>query len=62
LFVRWASTAAPYLGGYFKENGLYRSNVAHVVHHGAARSSRTVLPPRIEEAVNVAVYSMAGQY
>jgi hypothetical protein len=62
LFVRWASTAAPYLGGYFKENGLFNSNVAHVVHRGAARSSRTLLPPRIEEAVNVAVYSMAGQY
>ena len=56
-FVRWSLTAAPYLGGFHRENGLFKSNVAHVVHHGAARTSRTVLPARIQEAVNSAVYS-----
>jgi hypothetical protein len=62
LFVRWAITAAPYLGGYYRENGLFRSNVAHVVHHGAAHSSRTLLPARIQEAVNATVYGMSGQF
>jgi hypothetical protein len=58
-FVRWSFTAAPFLGGFHRENGLFRSNVAHVVHHGAARASRTLLPTRIQEAVNSAVYSNA---
>jgi hypothetical protein len=62
LFVRWSITAAPYLGGYHRDNGLFRSNVAHVVHHGAARASRTLLPARIQEAVNSSVYGMVGQY
>ncbi len=62
LFVRWSVTAASYLGGYHRENGLFRSNVAHVVHHGAARSSRTLLPARIQEAVNSTVYGMAGPF
>ncbi len=62
LFVRWSITAAPYLGGYHRENGLFRSNVAHVVHHGAARSSRTLLPTRIQEAVNSTVYGLSGQF
>jgi hypothetical protein len=62
LFVRWSTTASPYLGGYHKENGLFRSNVAHIVHHGAVRSSRTLMPPRIQDAVNAAVYAMAGSF
>ncbi len=62
LFVRWSATAASFLGGYHRENGLFRSNVAHVVHHGAARSSRTLLPARIQEAVNSTVYGMAGPF
>lgn len=56
-FLRWSLSAAPFLGGFHRENGLFRSNVAHVVHHGAARCSRTTLPPRIQEAVNNAVYT-----
>ncbi len=56
-FVRWSLTAAPFMGGFHRENGLFRSNVAHVVHHGAARTSRTVLPTRIQDAVNSAVYN-----
>jgi hypothetical protein len=61
-FVRWSATAAPFLGGYHRENGLYRSTVPHVLHHGAARTSRTAIPSRIQEAVNAAVYSMAGPF
>jgi hypothetical protein len=56
-FVRWSLRASPFLGGFHRENGLFRSNVAHVVHHGAARTSRTVLPTRIQDAVNSAVYN-----
>jgi hypothetical protein len=59
-FLRWATTAAPFLGGFHRENGLYRSNVAHVVHHGSARTSRTIIPARIQEAVNATVYSMGA--
>ncbi|MEJ0045478.1 MAG: hypothetical protein WDN04_04580 [Rhodospirillales bacterium] len=55
--MRWSLTAAPFMGGFHRENGLFRSNVAHVVHHGAARTSRTVLPTRIQDAVNSAVYN-----
>jgi hypothetical protein len=55
-FVRWSLTAPPFLGGFHRENGLFRANVAHVVHHGAARTSRTSLTTRVQEAVNSAVY------
>jgi hypothetical protein len=61
-FLRWAATAAPFLGGYHRENGLYRSTVPHVLRHNAARTSRTAIPSRIQEAVNAAVYSMAGPF
>lgn len=61
-FVRWSMTAASFLGGYHRENGLFRSNVAHVVHHNAARNSRWLLPTRIQEAVNTAVYGMAAGF
>ena len=61
-FVQWSATAAPFLGGYHRENGLFRSGVAHVVHHNAARTARTAIVPRIQDAVNAAVYSMAGPF
>ncbi len=61
-FLRWSATAAPFLGGYHRENGLYRSTAPHVLYHGAARTSRTAIASRIQEAVNAAVYSMAGPF
>jgi hypothetical protein len=57
-FTRWAAQASPYLGGYFRENGLLWASVAHAVHHNAMRPSRTTVSPRIEEAVNAAVYTL----
>ncbi len=57
-FTRWARDAAAFLGGYHRENGLLRAPVAHMVHRDAARTSRTTVAPRIEEAVNNAVYTM----
>jgi hypothetical protein len=61
-FLRWSATAAPFMGGFYRENGLNRSTVPHVLHHGAARTSRTAIPSRIQEAVNAAVYNMAGPF
>lgn len=61
-FTRWVLGAPSFLGGYYRENGLFRSNVAHVVHHNAARASRTWLPPRIQEAVNETVYGIGVSY
>lgn len=61
-FVRWSMSAACFLGGFHRENGLFRSNVAHVVHHGAARNSRWLLPTRIQDAVNTTVYDMGARF
>ena len=65
-FGRWLSHgsahAAGFLGGFHRDNGLFRSNVPHVVHANAARNSRWTLPTRIEDAVNTAVYSMGARF
>jgi hypothetical protein len=61
-FTRWSLGAPAFLGGYHRENGLFRSNVAHIVHHNAARTSRTWLPTRVVETVNTTVYSMGASY
>ena len=61
-FVRWSAHAGGFLGGFHRENGLFRSNVAYVVHPNAARNSRFKLPTRIEDAVNTAVYSMGARF
>ena len=61
-FVRWSAHAGGFLGGFHRENGLFRSNVPYVVHRNAARNSRWKLPTRIEDAVNTAVYSMGARF
>ena len=61
-FVRWSAHAGGFLGGFHRENGLFRSNVPYAVHEGAARSSRWKLPTRIEDAVNTAVYSLGARF
>ncbi len=60
-FSKWSAQALPFLGGYHRDNGLFKSGAPHVVHHEAARSTRTLLATRIEEAVNATVYNMAPQ-
>jgi hypothetical protein len=60
-FVRWSMTAANFLGGFYRENGLFRANVPHVVHRDAARNSRWMLPTRIQEAVNGAVHGAGAR-
>lgn len=59
-FTRWAAHAASYLGGFYRENGLLKASVAHSVHHAAARTTRTTINSRIEEAVNASVYAMGA--
>ncbi len=59
-FNRWSATAAAFLGGYHRDNGLFNARVAHIVHRGGARSSRPSLATRIEEAVNETVYRMSA--
>ncbi len=61
-FLRWSTHARGFLGGFHRENGLFRSNVPYVVHRHAARNSRWKLPTRIEDAVNTAVYSMGARF
>ena len=46
-FVRWSASSASFLGGFHKENGLFRSNVRYAVHRDTARNSRWLLPTRI---------------
>jgi hypothetical protein len=59
-FNRWSATAAAFLGGYHRDNGLFNARVSHIVHRGGARSSRPSLATRIEEAVNETVYRMSA--
>jgi hypothetical protein len=56
-FTRWALTAPAFLGGFFRDNGLFQHHAANVVYHNAARAARTSLPTRTQEAVNAAVYT-----
>lgn len=58
-FTRWSLKAPAFLGGFFRDNGLFQQKVACVVHHNAARAARTSLPTRTQEAVNAAVYEAA---
>ncbi len=55
-FARWALHAPAFLGGYFHDNGLLSVKDGYVVHHKAARATRTPLQTRIQEAVNDVVY------
>lgn len=61
-FVRWSAHAAGFLGGFHRENGLFRANVPYLVQANSARNSRWKLPTRIEDAVNTAVYSMGARF
>jgi hypothetical protein len=54
--ISWALQAPAFLGGFFRDNGLFQQKSGHVVHHNAARAARTSLPTRTQEAVNAVVY------
>jgi hypothetical protein len=54
--ISWALQAPAFLGGFFRDNGLFQRTSGHVVHHNAARAARTSLPTRVQEAVNAVVY------
>jgi hypothetical protein len=56
-FIRWALQAPCFLGGFYRDNGLFQKRAPNVVHHNAARAARTSLPTRIQEAVNAVVYA-----
>ena len=59
--TRWAISAPAFMGGFYRENGLFGSGSAHVVHHNAAACTRTLLATRIEEAINTEVYALKTQ-
>jgi hypothetical protein len=59
--ARWALSAPAFMGGYYRENGLFLSKSVHVVHHNAATCTRPLLSARIQEAVNATVYALTGQ-
>ena len=54
--IRWALQAPAFLGGFYRDNGLFRQKAAKIMHHNAARAARTSLPTRTQEAVNAVVY------
>ena len=58
-FARWALSAPAFMGGFYRDNALARPDGVRTVHGSAARSTRTRMPTRTEEAVNVAVYATA---
>ncbi len=60
-FSRWALQAPAFLGGFYRDNGMLQASLAHVVHHHAVRSARTLFASRIQEAVNATVYAQASQ-
>jgi hypothetical protein len=56
-FIRWALQAPAFLGGFYRDNGLFRQRTANVVHHNAARAARISVATRTQEAVNAVVYA-----
>jgi hypothetical protein len=60
-FVRWSMQASSFLGGFHRENGLLHTAGPHAIHQGAARNSRWMIPTRIQDAVNAAVYGTAPE-
>jgi hypothetical protein len=56
-FLRWAIQAPAFLGGFFRDNGLFQPETGSVVLHNTARAARICLPTRTQEAVNAAVYT-----
>ncbi len=61
-FLRWSAHSASFLGGFYRDNGLLKARVPHVVHGDAARNSRWSMPTRIQEAVNRTVYGMGARH
>ena len=61
LFIRWALNAPSFMGGFYRDNGLFQSRLAPVVHGNSATATRTLLSTRVQEAVNGAVYALSGQ-
>jgi len=59
--ARWALSAPAFMGGYYRENGLFLSKSAHVVHHNAAMCTRALISTQVQEAVNATVYALNGQ-
>ena len=59
-FVRWTLNAPSFMGGFHRDNGLFQARLAPVVHHGSASATRTLLPTRVQEAVNGSVYALSG--
>ena len=59
--ARWALSAPAFMGGFYRDNGLFASRSAHVVHHNAATATRTLLSTRVQESVNSTVYALNGQ-
>jgi hypothetical protein len=60
--ARWALSAPSFMGGYYRDNGLFQSKSAHVVHHNAACCMRTLLSTRVQEGVNATVYALSGHH
>ncbi len=60
-FARWALNAPSFMGGFYRDNGLFLSRLAPVVHYNSASATRILLSTRVQEAVNSAVYALPGQ-
>ena len=60
-FVRWAMQAPSFMGGFYRDNGLFQSRLTPVVHVNAATATRLLLSTRVQEAVNGAVYALSLQ-
>jgi hypothetical protein len=60
-FIRWALRAPAFLGGFYRDNGLFAQQAAKLVHHNAARAARISLPTRTQEAVNAVVYDAISE-
>ncbi len=56
-FIRWALEAPAFLGGFFRDNGLFQQQGAQMVLHNTARAARICLPTRTQEAVNAVIYA-----
>jgi hypothetical protein len=60
-FLRWALEAPAFLGGFFRDNGLFQRQAGHTVLHNTARAARMSLPTRTQEAVNAVIYAAMPQ-
>ncbi len=60
-FMRWTMNAPSFMGGFYRDNGLFQSRLAPIVHQGTASTTRTLLSTRVQEAVNSTVYALSGQ-